>query len=47
MRLGQALEVSGASNSSYDSNNLNSIFYEHMAVALRRALPDALKRVYS
>lgn len=30
--------------SQYDANNLNSIFYEHMVVALQRSLPQAIRR---
>ena len=36
--------MEGLNTSEYDPNNLNSIFYEHMVVALRRALPDAIRK---
>jgi hypothetical protein len=36
--------MGSGSSSQYDANNLNSIFYEHLVVAMQRSLPNAMRR---
>jgi hypothetical protein len=37
-------ELQGGAVGEYSSNNLNSIFYEHMVIALQNAIPNATRR---